>query len=492
MSNTNILPLANIINVSVSQTSTGVNVLNTSNLALFTTDTPNGTFPAAGFGFYVNSAQVATDFGSSSVTYQMAEAIFSQQPNILTPDGQLIIIAMLATVPGVTAVQQIALSSTPTTGSIEFGWGGNFTTAVTFGNLTAAGIQTALRTLAGLGSVTVSGVASPFTVTMTGVSGPAALITTQDNSLQNTSGYDVFPTITTTTPGVTPGSAETLAAAITRTMGLVNYFGIISTQTLEVMGPTNMANAALLVQANPMMLFVVSAEAADITGTFAANTASEYTQTRCLYYGDSSHSGLNELLFMAAYAGRLLSVDFSASNTTLTAQLKQLVGIAADPSMTQTLYNNCLTAGVDCYPSFSGYVGISSSGANDFFDYVYNSLAFASAVQVAGFNYLAGTQTKIPQTEEGMSGLKGAYQGACQQFVANAFLAPGTWNSSTTFGNPQDLLNNVSSFGYYIYSQPVSLQSESQRALRQAPLVQIAAKEAGGIHSSNIVVAINP
>jgi hypothetical protein len=253
-----------------------------------------------------------------------------------------------------------------------------------------------------------------------------------------------------------------------------------------------MANAALLVQANPMMLFVVSAEAADITGTFTTNTASGYTQTRCLYYGDSSYSGLNELLFMAAYAGRLLSVDFSASNTTLTAQLKQLVGITADPSMTQTLYNNCLTAGVDCYPSFSGYVGISSSGANDFFDYVYNSLAFASAVQVAGFNYLAGTQTKIPQTEEGMSGLKGAYQGACQQFVANAFLAPGTWNSSTTFGNPQDLLNNVSSFGYYIYSQPVSLQSESQRALRQAPLVQIAAKEAGGIHSSNIVVAINP
>ncbi len=236
----------------------------------------------------------------------------------------------------------------------------------------------------------------------------------------------------------------------------------------------------------------MSANTADVTGDFTDNTIAKLTQTRCLFYGDNSSNGLNEMLFKASYVGRLLSVNFSASNTALTAQLKQLVGVLPDPSMTQTIYNQCLAAGVDCYPSFQGFPGVSSSGANSFFDEVYNVLSFGSALQVAGFNYLAGTSTKIPQTEDGISGLKGAYRGVCDQYVANGYLAPGKWNSSTTFGNQQNLLNNVSQFGYYIFSQPVALQTESQRVTRQAPLVQIAAKEAGAVHSSNIVVLINP
>jgi hypothetical protein len=487
----NSIPITNIINVSVSQTPTGVNVLNTSNVALFSDDPPTGSFPAAGFGFYVTPDQVAADWGSSSVTFEMADAIFSQQPNILTPDGQLIIIKLLDDQPAVVAIQHIAFSSVPTVGTYKLNFGVTATTALAFG-ATNTDVQTALRTASGDATLTVTGDTSGgFDVTFTGISGPVANLTVSEDSLQDTTGEDVFLTVTTTVIGVPVGGAETVAQGISRTKGLVNYFGVISTQTYEVEGSTNFAAVAALVQPLPMMYFQVSATAADITGEFTTNTTSENTQTRCLYYGDSSNSGLNELLFKAAYVGRLLSVDFTASNTTLTAQLKQLTGVAPDPSMTQTLYNQCLTAGVDCYPSFQGYAGLSSSGANEFFDEVYNELSFASALQVAGFNYLAGTTTKIPQTESGMDGLKGAYQGVCQQYVANSYLAPGQWNSSTVFGNPADLIRNVSSFGYYIYSQPISLQSESQRMLRQAPLVQIAAKESGGIHSSNIVCYLN-
>ena len=476
---TNVLPLTNIINVSISNTPVGVNVLNTSNVALFSTDQPTNTFPSAGYGFYVAPGQVQTDFGSTSVTSQMAGALFSQQPNILTNDGQLIVVEML------TAIQTWTLSGVPASGSFTATWGGNTSASISW-NSTAAQIQTILQAVPGLGGVIVTGslASESLVIKMWGVYGAAPALFTFTYTAFDTSGsagITITPTIST--------AGESLTTAIARTQGLINYFGIMATHTYAAIGSTDFGTASTAVQALQAMLFMVSYTSSDITGEFTVNTTALNTQTRCLYYG--SNTAPNALLFMAAYVGRGLCVDFGASNTTLTMQLKQLATIIPDPSMTQTIYNECLTAGVDCYPSFQGFAGVSSSGANKFFDDVYNLLALVSALQVAGFNYLAGTTTKIPQTEAGMDGLKGAYQGVCQQFVNNEYLAPGTWTSSSTFGNPTDLVNNIGQFGYYIYSTPVSLQTQTQRVARQAPLVQLACKEAGAIHSSNILVLIN-
>jgi len=90
-----------------------------------------------------------------------------------------------------------------------------------------------------------------------------------------------------------------------------------------------------------------------------------------------------------------------------------------------------------------------------------------------------------------MDGLKGAYRNVCQQAVANAYSAPGEWNSSTTFGNQADFLANIQQVGYYIYSVPISQQSQADREDRKAPIISIALKEAGAIHSSTVLVFIN-
>src|SRR5579872_6756959 len=88
-----IFPVSTVISVSVSNPPTSVNIYNTSNLAIFTTELPNlGTFGSLGYALYSSPAQVAIDFGSSSRTYAMANAIFGQNPNILLGGGQLIII----------------------------------------------------------------------------------------------------------------------------------------------------------------------------------------------------------------------------------------------------------------------------------------------------------------------------------------------------------------------------------------------------------------
>lgn len=287
---------------------------------------------------------------------------------------------------------------------------------------------------------------------------------------------------------VIPLNSDPLNTAIVRTQDLVQYFGIMITR---IMDDTETPAAAAVVQSLNKILFVVQRDetAVQAGGIIDNLTTAGYTQTRGLYYGGADDA--SALNMCAAYAGRALSTNFSGSNTTQTMHLKDLTGVLPDPSMTQTILNECESAGADVYVSFQGVAKTFTSGANGFFDDVYNLQWFVGALQVAGFNFLAESSTKVPQTEQGMRGLKGAYRQVCEQAVTNQYLAPGSWNSPDQFGNQQDLLDNISQRGYYIYSQPVSQQSQTDRVARKAPLVQIAVKAAGAIHSSDVVVYVN-
>ena len=52
------------------------------------------------------------------------------------------------------------------------------------------------------------------------------------------------------------------------------------------------------------------------------------------------------------------------------------------------------------------------------------------------------------------------------------------------------ILKNIKEKGYYVYSLPISEQSQPDREARKAPLIQIAIKSAGAIHSSDEIVTI--
>lgn len=373
----NELQISNVINISVSAAPTGISAYNTSNLAIFTDETPDPVFDD-GYKIYLEPTEVADDFGTGSDTFKMALAVFSQQPNILAGGGYLVVIPLEA--------------------------------------------------------------------------------------------------------------SETLDEAITRTDDLVQYFGLMSN---VVESQADMLAAGAVVQALNKIAFFVQRDPASIEvgGSLDLLKTGGYTQSRGLYYG--SDNDLDAILFQAAYAGRALSVDFTGSNTTTTMHLKDLSTIQPDPTLTQTLLNKAQLAGADTFPSLQGVPKVFCSGANSFFDQVYNLRWFVGALQVAGFNYLAQTSTKIPQTENGMDGLKGAYREICLTAVSNAYVAPGRWTSPNTFGIQGDLLRNIAEFGYYIYSTPISAQLQVDREDRKAPLVQIAIKEAGAIHSSNVLVYVN-
>lgn len=476
------LSLANVVTISVAEAQQGIGSYNTSNLALFTRETPGGGFGSDGYKIYLDPSEVTADFGTGSKTAQMANAVFSQNPNILAGGGYLVVIPF---VDGVDEVQHLAFSGTPASGVWSIIVDSVYTTSDLAFDAAASVVQAALRLLPGCELVTVSGnYASGFDLTFTGVGGNLPLVSTAD-TLQTSA-----PAAITITPTqTTAGTNEALAAAVTRTKDLVQYFGLMAA---EVTMPTDLAAAAAVVQPLNKIAFWISRTSADVEtgGSLADLATGSLYKNRGLFYGAENDD--DALVMQASYSGRALSTNFNGSNTTSTMQLKDLIGVQPDPSMTQTLKGKCEDAGVDIYVSLQGVPKVLCFGANRFFDQVYNQLWIVGAFEVAYFNVLAQAATKIPQTEDGMDVIKAALRTVCQQGVTNQYLAPGAWTSPSTFGNQGDFYRNISEVGFYIYSLPVAQQLKAEREARVAPIVQIAIKEAGAIHEGNVIVFINP
>ena len=280
-------------------------------------------------------------------------------------------------------------------------------------------------------------------------------------------------------------TGETLVAAVARTEGLVDYVGVMTNLEME---DATVLTTALAMQSRDKLYLQHFASESAIAGICTTIKAAGYSHTRCLVYTGSK---ADANLMKCAYAGRAFSTNFTGSNTCATMNLKPLVGVVADPNLGQTEWSAAALAGCDIYVSYQGVESVVSNGTNLYFDDIYGRLAMKFALQVAGFNYLRQTNTKAPQTEKGMDGLKDAYKTVYEQFVTNGYIGVGlTWNSSQTFGDPATFKRNITNKGYYQYSLPIAQQSQAGRAARTAPLVQGAIKQAGAIHSSDVIVTV--
>lgn len=451
------LPLSNVISVNVFFPPTGVGAFNVNNLALFTSEAFLSNPNSDAYRIYTSAQQVGVDFGTSGETYQQAVAVFSQQPNILAGGGSLIIFPSFVN----NSINSVSIAA-----------GG---TGYVVGDL-----LNVVQGAAYGGVVRVTSVYAGAVTGVTVVTGGAGYSAAA--GLATTGGTGSGCTIT-----IASVTTETLTQAIARVSEMIYFCGIIS--TTYGLNSTWAALATAVQSYGNKLLFLPSNALTDIPGVFTTIKNATNYYTRCLYYSGTTLQGR---LFAASYASRLLSVDFTGSFTAITMNLKQLSGIAADGGISTTVAALCATAGVDVYGSYANVPATISNGANKYADQVFNLIWFVLALQVAGYNALATLSTKIPQTEAGMNLYKGALKQICEQAVANGYLAPGTWTAVDTFGNQADFLNNILSKGYYIYSSPINLQTVAARAARQAPLVQIAVKEAGAIQSSVINVYVNP
>lgn len=491
-----VLPITNFVNVTVTETPQGLSIPNVNSLMLFTTETPSN---LDDFRVYLNASQVAEDYGSASKTTEMANVVFAQSPSILSGGGRLVIAplqsavsatqgdfttsdisANLSNLQGVSDGDlRITLNGT----AIDL-TGLDFTAATSL-----ADIVTILSKESSLANLILENVGNIIVGTSKKVGASSAVIFEQlpAGSGTDLSGATFFDTANGTATVGADAQGETIAAAITRLGTSVEYFPIISNLEMEDAIITSLATT---ISGLDKIFYHHFSDRNDILDGGICDLIKDASQEkfRCLFYSTSPESAN---IYKTAYTSKQHSVVFSGSATARTDNLDDFVSVTPDESLTQTDVNNAVAAGAIIYTNTGGIGAVKSSGANNFTDSVINKLALKLNLEVAGFNYLKTTNTKVPQTEAGMNGLKGAYRKVMEQFVTNGVFGEGLkWNSSQTFGNPEDFKRNITDFGFYIFSQPIALQSQADRDDRKAPLIQIAAKFAGAIHTSDVLVTI--
>lgn len=210
--------------------------------------------------------------------------------------------------------------------------------------------------------------------------------------------------------------------------------------------------------------------------------AAAYRQSFC-QYSQNAYA-------IASFFGRAFSVNFNANRSTITLMFKQEPGVTGE-DLTE---NQALVLKNKRCNVFVQYVndtviiqyGVMSGPA--FFDEIHGLDWLQNAIQTACYNVLYTSTTKVPQTDAGVNQLTNAIGGACEAAVNNGLVAPGIWNAAG-FGTL--LTGQYLKTGYYIYAQPIALQSQSDRETRAAPPIQVAVKLAGAIQSLDVIVDVN-
>ena len=482
------VPVSYTINVSLTSAPSGLADYNTNSIAIFSNET-------AGFSesyqAYLTPDAVAKDFGTNSLTYKMALALFTPVPNFRTGSGVLYVFpfsGVNATAGKVTTADisaNVTNFAAITNGSLKLTIDGTVTEVqgLDFSNVTTlADIVTVLNNQNLDVNIAVDGNTIVFTSKRFGTNSGIVFGTTSTGT--DISGSTYLNATAATTVAGTNASGETLSDAITAALQQVYFGGVLSTQYVD---DTTLQANATAIQSKDVVYYEAMTSLKNMAVTGAAIKSAGNGKTRSLAYSVDAETAK---VAIATYATIAQSVNFSGTDTSNTMNLKTLTGILGDTGLSDTYVLSAQTNGVDIYGMTGGLSVVYSNDNNGYTDDIVNQLAFKKRIEVAGFNYLRQTNTKIPQTEAAMTGLKSAYANVCENFIKNGVVGAGTWNSAVPFGDPESFKRNIEEKGYYIYSIPVSQQSQTDREARKAPVVQIALKFSSAIHFAEIIINV--
>lgn len=194
----------------------------------------------------------------------------------------------------------------------------------------------------------------------------------------------------------------------------------------------------------------------------------------------------------AAFAvfGNMLTVNLSGTNTFKTMMYQQCIGTVAE-DLTDAEANALESKRYNVFAKYDNNTSILQYGTMAgpvFIDETFGTDALANSVETAFYNVLYTAGTKVPQTDAGEQQISAALAQVGQQYVINGFLAPGQWNAP---GFGQIVQGQFLKLGFYIYQQPLSQQTEADRAARKAPPFQMAAKLAGANQTGQVLITAN-
>jgi hypothetical protein len=267
------------------------------------------------------------------------------------------------------------------------------------------------------------------------------------------------------------------------------WYGLTFATTAPLSTADHLAVASYLEGANPISIYgYTTADPLTLDATSEFDLASlmkaQNLERTFGQYSTSSPYAVCSAL------GKAFTVDFEASNTTITLKFKQEPGVVAE-QLTETQASTLKFKHCNVFVYYSNDTAILQEGvmANGFFfDEVHGTDWLANRIQTDVYNVLYTAPTKIPQTNQGVHILVTTVENALIQGVVNGLIAPGQWNApgfgSIAFGQ-------MLSKGYYVYAPLVESQPQSIREQRIAPTIQCAIKLAGAIHRSFVIVNVN-
>lgn len=227
---------------------------------------------------------------------------------------------------------------------------------------------------------------------------------------------------------------------------------------------------------------------ATITTDLASRMMAEgYTQSF------NQYSSTNQFA-IASFFGRGFSVDFTAQNTTITLMFKNEPLVPAE-TLPQDQANTLQAKRCNVFVAYDNDTTIIQFGVMSgprWWDETHGLDWLQNALQIAGYNVLYTSPTKVPQTDTGANTINTGLAAVCGDTpggaVYNGLAAPGVWNGPS-FGqlSTGQYLKN----GFYIFSESVDLQAQADRDARKAPPIQIAIKLAGAMQSLDVLVSVN-
>lgn len=485
------IDVAYSVDVNMSSAPRGLTTRIVANVGLFSNEEANFSDE---YRVYSSPAAVAQDFGTDSVTYAMANAMYSQSPNLTSGRGSLYVIPYIAT---------NATSGYVETGDISQNIE-NFKT-VTNGEITITidGDEVQLKKLNFRGVKTLQDIVNVLLAKQ-----PDVYITVVENKIRfESKSYGTTSTIALGNEGIGLGTdltglnyfntgalspragvaaidQEKLSEAVNRVMNKVYFGQILDTCYRDNKSIKDNATELASTDKNYFEVSESLINAVDKLGKDLIEGG--FKRTKLMGYGNGRKEAK---AMLAAAVSRGLATNYAGSDTCLTLNLKELATIAPDANLNLTIVEKAKANGVDIYANQGGLgVYFSNKGAGGYFDDMTGSQAFQNDLQVAAYNYIRQVGTKVAQTEEGLTGLKNVIAKVCRQYVVNGFLGIGlTWNGAEKFGNVEDFDRNIFEQGFYIYSLPIAEQAQAEREGRIAPLIQLAGKSAGAVHFATII-----
>jgi hypothetical protein len=491
----NTLPISRLVKVAITLTQAAAQAQNTSTLLIL--GTSNVIDLVSRFRTYESIDDLATDFGTSAEEYKAAVLWFEQAPQPRTvmvgrwaktaAAGQLLggtLSAAQQALANFTAVSSGGMKVT-IDGTLK-SLSGISLTGVTNLNGVASAVTTAL---AGAGTCVWNSTFGRFEITSS-TTGATSSVTFAQAPVSGTDISGLMGLTSTTSGAYVSAGAAAESAVSAATLFDANYGQQWYALTVpSAVDADHLAIAAYIEAASTKHFYgITTQEAGVLVGSDTTNIAYQlkglgYKKTAVQYSSSNPYA-------VASLLARILTTDYTGNNTVITLKFKGEPGITAE-NLNSTQANALEAFNCNVFVAYDNNTAIIEQGVScsgDFIDSVIGADNFAIDLQNAVFNLLYTSTTKIPQTDAGNHLIATTLEQVCAQYVTNGFLAPGTWNSGG-FGTLSQ--GDYMPKGFYVYAPPIANQSQADRAARKSVKFQIAAKEAGAIHSADIAVTVN-